>query len=53
MQRRKTLVNAVSNAGVNISKQKVEKVLQELGIDTKIRAEALTIEQFASIVEKM
>ena len=53
MQRRKTLVNAVSNAGVNISKEKVEKVLQELGIDTKIRAEALTIEQFASIVEKM
>ena len=52
MQRRKTLVNAVSNAGVNISKEKVEKVLQELGIDTKIRAEALTIEQFASIVEK-
>lgn len=53
MQRRKTLVNAVSNVGVNISKEKVEKVLQELGIDTKIRAEALTIEQFASIVEKI
>ncbi len=53
MQRRKTLLNAISNSKLDISKEKMEKVLEELGIDSRIRAEALTIEQFASIVEKI
>ena len=53
MQRRKTLLNAISNSNLDISKEKMEKVLEELGIDSKIRGEALTIEQFASIVEKI
>jgi len=37
----------------NISKEKIEQVLQELGIDNKVRGEALTIEQFADIVERI
>ncbi len=53
MQRRKTLLNAISNSNLDISKEKMEKILEELGIDSKIRGEALTIEQFASIVEKI
>lgn len=53
MQRRKTLLNAVSNSELAISKEKIEQVLEELGIDKQIRGEALTIEQFASIVEKI
>lgn len=53
MQRRKTLLNAVSNSNIGISKEKIEQVLQELGIDNKVRGEALTIEQFADIVERI
>lgn len=53
MQRRKTLLNAVSNSSIGISKEKMEKVLQELEIDSKIRGETLTIEQFADIVQKI
>lgn len=46
MQRRKTLINALSAI---IAKDEIEKVLKELGIDTKIRGEKLTLEQFAKI----
>ena len=53
MQRRKTLLNAVSNSSIGISKEKMESILQELEIDSKIRGEALTIEQFANIVERI
>lgn len=53
MQRRKTLLNAISNSSIGISKEEMEKVLQELGIDSKIRGEVLTIEQFATIVERI
>lgn len=53
MQRRKTLVNAISNSGLNISKEQMENILKELNIDLKVRGEALTIEQYAKIVENM
>lgn len=53
MQRRKTLLNAVGNSGINITKEQIEVILKELDIDTRIRGEALTIEQFAQIVEKI
>ena len=53
MQRRKTLLNAVSNSGMDIKKEQVEQILQELNIDTRVRGEALTIEQYAKIIEKI
>lgn len=53
MQRRKTFLNAISNSELNISKENMEQILKELNIDTKIRGEALTIEQFAKIAEKL
>jgi len=53
MQRRKTLLNAVANSGLNVTKQKMEEILHELDIDTRIRGEALTIEQFADITERI
>lgn len=53
MQRRKTFLNAVGNSGLSITKEHMEKILQELGIDIRIRGEALTIEQFAKIAEKL
>ena len=53
MQRRKTLLNAISHSNLNITKQQMEQILQELGIDSRIRGEALTMEQFASITKKI
>lgn len=48
LQRRKTLLNALSNNGIS-SKEELTKMLKELEIDEKIRSEKLTIEQFAKI----
>ena len=49
MQRRKTLVNALSNMDIFKSKEEIVKVLEDLNINTKVRGEALTIEQYAQI----
>ena len=48
LQRRKTLLNALSNNGIS-SKEELTKMLKELEIDEKIRSEKLTIEEFANI----
>lgn len=53
MQRRKTLLNAVSNSGIDVSKEKMEQILKNLNIDTRIRGEALTIDEFAKIAEEL
>lgn len=53
MQRRKTLVNAIGNSGLDVSKEKIEQVLSKLNIDTKVRGEALSIEQFAKISNEL
>ena len=54
MERRKTLLNAVKNyREMNISKENVEAALTEMGIDTRIRGEALTLEQFAALADKL
>lgn len=50
MQKRKTLVNSLSSGG-NISKEKIHEILNELGLDEKIRAEKLTLEQFSKIAD--
>jgi len=49
MQRRKTLINALQNVEMYQSKEKIKKVLNKLGIDERIRGEALTLEQFIEI----
>lgn len=49
-QRRKTLVNSLSNAGIgNITKDKVSEALAALNLSPTIRGEALTLEEFASL----
>lgn len=48
--RRKTLVNSVSAAGV-VSKQKISEALEELSIMPNIRAEQLSLEQFAKLAD--
>ncbi len=53
MQRRKTLLNAVGNSGLEITKEQMEQILTELNIDTRVRGEALSIQQYAQIIEKI
>lgn len=49
-QRRKTLVNALSNAGIyNITKEKVTGALEEMGLPATVRGEALTLAEFAGL----
>ena len=52
MQRRKTLLNGLSNSGI-ASKEKLKEILQELNLSENIRGESLSIEQFAEISNKL
>ena len=49
MQKRKTLVNALTNSNKYGSKETVEKVIEKMGLDLKIRPEKLTLEQYAEL----
>lgn len=51
LHRRKTFLNSVSSSN-KIDKNIVSKILGELGIDLKIRAEKITDNMYANIVEK-
>ena len=50
LQKRKTLMNSLSNSGL-IPKDYLEEVLNELGIDLRVRAEQLTLKDFANITD--
>ena len=52
MQRRKTLLNGLSNAGI-CSKEKIKEILQGLKLSENVRGESLTIQQFAEIANKL
>ena len=53
MQRRKTLLNALTNAQVFISKQEGIKILNKLGLNENVRAENLTIENYAELAKEI
>ena len=49
-QRRKTLINAVSNdVSLGLPKAELEAALQELGLDTRIRGERLSLQEFSDL----
>ena len=50
--RRKTLMNSLSAAGVT-GKEKLQKALEELDIPLTVRAEQLSLEQFAEIADRL
>lgn len=50
LQKRKTLINSLSNSNI-ADKSFLEKMLKNLNIDLQIRAEKLTLEDFARITE--
>lgn len=52
MQRRKTLLNSLTNTRVFINKEEGEKILKQIGLDVNIRAEKLKIEDYAKIADK-
>ena len=49
MQRRKTLVNALTNSKIVLNKEEGIKILKEIGLNENIRAEKLTLQNFADI----
>lgn len=49
MQRRKTLVNALEKSDIFKSKKEIIEILEKLGINEKIRGEALSLEDYANI----
>ena len=51
LQKRKTFVNALLNSNIFSNRESAEKMLLDLNIDTKIRGEKLTLEDFAKITE--
>ena len=49
-QRRKTLVNGLGNAGLpGITKESAAAALEQMGLSSTVRGEALTLEQFARL----
>lgn len=49
-KRRKTILNSL---GTIIEKEKLETILKELNINTNIRGESLTLEQYAEIINRL
>ena len=53
-QRRKSLANAVKNfEGLSFSREEVENALTKIGLDVRIRGEALSLKQFADLTNKL
>ena len=53
-QRRKTLANSLGNApGLSASRERVAGILEEMGLPAMIRGEALTLEQFAELSDRL
>ncbi len=49
-QRRKTLINALSNSGFfNKNKEEIKQILESLGLKDNIRGEVLSIQQFGEL----
>ena len=51
LQKRKTFINALLNNNIFPNRESAEKMLLDLNIDTKIRGEKLSLEDFAKITE--
>lgn len=52
MQKRKTLVNSLASSKL-LGKEQIQGILSQMGLDEKIRAEKLTLEDYAKIAEKL
>ena len=52
-QRRKTLLNALTNTNIFQSKEQGIEILKSLELEENVRAEEVTLEKFAEITEKL
>ena len=53
-QRRKTLVNGLKNAGdLDFTKEQIEKAVSDCGFPAGVRGEALTLENFAALSNRL
>ncbi len=52
-QRRKTLVNGLTNGGIPVTKADLTAILESMDLPANIRGEALTLEQFATLANKI
>ncbi len=53
-QRRKTLENSLAHApGLNVTKEQVREALSALGLSPAVRGEALSLEEFAALANRM
>lgn len=53
-QRRKTLVNALANAGYfSLTKEQYQEILDQMGLPADIRGEKLTIDSFSDLAKKL
>ena len=48
MQRRKTLLNGISNSGL-MNKEEVKQLLNKAGLDERVRGESLSMQDFANL----
>ena len=53
LQRRKTLLNALTNSNIFLNKEQGYQILNKLGLDENIRAEKLTLEDFAKLTNEI
>lgn len=53
MQRRKTLLNSLTNSKIFLNKEEGLRILKELNLEENIRAEKLTIEDYANLSNKI
>lgn len=51
-QRRKTMINALSNAGCYGSKDEIRSILESMGYDANLRGETLSMEEFSEIAKR-
>ena len=53
-ERRKTLANGIKNSPeLSYSREQVEKALTDMGLDTRVRGETLSLSQFAELSERL
>ena len=53
-QRRKTLANAVKNfEGLQYSREEVETAIRSIGLDERIRGEAMSLEEYAKLTDAL
>ncbi len=52
-QRRKTLQNALSTLDIKIKKEELLEIFKELNLEEKVRGEALTLDEFARLADRL